>query len=30
MTGGFGTDDIYVENWEHPVGAFHGADGGSC
>ena len=30
LTGEFETDDIYVENWKYPVGAFHGADGGSC
>ena len=30
LTGEFGTDDIYVKNWNYPVGAFHGADGGSC
>lgn len=30
LTGEFGVDDIFVENWKYPVGAFHGADGGSC
>lgn len=30
LTGEFRTDDIYCENWNYPVGAFHGADGGSC
>lgn len=30
QTGEFGVDDIFVENWKYPVGAFHGADGGSC
>lgn len=30
LTGEFGTEDIYIENWNYPVGAFHGADGGSC
>ena len=30
LTGEFGVDDIFVENWEYPAGAFHGADGGSC
>ena len=30
LTGEFGTDDIYVETWNYPAGAFHGADGGSC
>lgn len=30
LTGEFGIDDIFVEKWEYPIGAFHGADGGSC
>lgn len=30
LTGEFGTEDIYTENWNYPVGAFHCADGGSC
>lgn len=30
LTGEFSVDDIFVDNWEYPVGAFHGADGGSC
>lgn len=30
LTGEFGTEDIYTENWNYPIGAFHGADGGSC
>jgi 3'-phosphoadenosine 5'-phosphosulfate sulfotransferase (PAPS reductase)/FAD synthetase len=30
LTGEFRTEDIYTENWNYPVGAFHGADGGSC
>ena len=30
LTGEFNTDDIYTNNWNYPVGAFHGADGGSC
>lgn len=30
LTGEFETEDIYTENWNYPVGAFHGADGGSC
>lgn len=30
LAGEFGTEDIYTENWNYPVGAFHGADGGSC
>lgn len=30
LTGQFSPDDIYVNDWKYPVGAFHGADGGSC
>lgn len=30
LTGEFGTGDIYTKDWKYPVGAFHGADGGSC
>ena len=30
LTGEFTTDDIYINDWKYPVGAFHGADGGSC
>lgn len=30
MTGEFTTEDVYKYNWTYPVGAFHGADGGSC
>lgn len=30
LTGEFGVDDIHVENWNYPAGAFHGGDGGSC
>lgn len=30
LTGEFRTEDIYTKNWNYPVGAFHGADGGSC
>lgn len=30
LTGKFNTDDIYTNDWNYPVGAFHGADGGSC
>ena len=29
-TGEFTVDDIFVEDWKYPVGAFHGSDGGSC
>ena len=30
LTGEFIIDDIYTNDWKYPVGAFHGADGGSC
>lgn len=30
LTGEFNIDDIYTNDWNYPVGAFHGADGGSC
>lgn len=30
LTGEFTTNDIYTNNWIYPIGAFHGADGGSC
>ena len=30
LTGQFEKDDVYVEEWQYPVGAFHGSDGGSC
>lgn len=30
LTGEFGVKDIFTDNWNYPVGAFHGADGGSC
>lgn len=30
LTGEFDVSDIYVKKWKYPVGAFHGADGGSC
>lgn len=23
-------EDVYTDSWNYPVGAFHGADGGSC
>lgn len=29
-TGEFTTEDVYVDDWKYPAGAFHGADGGSC
>lgn len=30
LTGQFTEDDVFVDDWKYPVGAFHGADGGSC
>jgi len=30
LTGDFKKDDVIVDVWKYPVGAFHGADGGSC
>lgn len=30
LTGEFGVEDIYTNDWKYPIGAFHGADGGSC
>ena len=30
QTGEFSVEDVYVEAWRYPAGAFHGADGGSC
>lgn len=30
QTGEFTTEDVYIEDWKYPAGAFHGADGGSC
>jgi 3'-phosphoadenosine 5'-phosphosulfate sulfotransferase (PAPS reductase)/FAD synthetase len=30
LTGKFSEDDVFVDDWKYPVGAFHGADGGSC
>ena len=30
LTGQFIEDDVFVDDWKYPVGAFHGADGGSC
>lgn len=23
-------DEVYVEDWKYPAGAFHGAEGGPC
>lgn len=30
MTGEFSVDDVYVDEWMYPAGAFHGAEGGPC
>lgn len=30
LTGQFTEADVFVDDWKYPVGAFHGADGGSC
>lgn len=30
MTGEFTVDDVYVDEWVYPAGAFHGAEGGPC
>lgn len=30
LTGEFSKEDIFVDDWKYPVGAFHGANGGSC
>lgn len=30
ITGEFTTDDIFVEDWKYPAGAFHGSEGGPC
>lgn len=29
-TGEFSSDDIYINDWQYPCGAFHGVEGGSC
>ncbi len=29
-TGEYSVDDIFVDDWKYPSGAFHGAEGGSC
>lgn len=29
-TGEFSVDDVYVDQWMYPAGAFHGAEGGPC
>lgn len=30
LTGEYSSKDIYVDDWYYPIGAFHGAEGGSC
>lgn len=30
LTGEFDKNSIYINDWKYPIGAFHGADGGSC
>lgn len=30
LTGNFTPEDIFVENWQYPAGAFHGSEGGPC
>lgn len=30
LTGEYSVEDIFVADWHYPVGAFHGAEGGSC
>lgn len=30
QTGEYTKDDVFVDEWTYPAGAFHGADGGSC
>lgn len=30
LTGQFGPEDIYTDNWRYPAGAFHGSEGGPC
>ncbi len=30
VTGEFPVEEVYVENWRYPAGAFHGAEGGPC
>lgn len=30
QTGEFSVREMYTKNWDYPVGAFHGAAGGSC
>lgn len=30
ITGEFTVDDVYIDDWKYPAGAFHGAEGGPC
>ena len=30
VTGEFGVEDVFCDNWEYPAGAFHGSVGGPC
>lgn len=30
FSGKYSSNDIYIDDWHYPAGAFHGADGGSC
>lgn len=30
LTGEFNKEDIFVDDWQYPIGAFHGSEGGSC
>ena len=30
LTGEYSVGDIFVDDWHYPIGAFHGAEGGSC
>lgn len=30
LTGEFNVNDMYIDNWNYPAGAFHGAEGGPC
>lgn len=30
ITGEFSVNDVYIDDWKYPAGAFHGAEGGPC
>lgn len=30
QTGSFSAEEVYVDDWQYPAGAFHGAEGGPC